>query len=224
MAVSSSGTLAEILDRILDKGTVETNEELQVCCPDCIIDGTSIYVLASVETYLKFAEAYGNLSSACCTHLNASVETTLKFYEAVGSIPNIANCPTNFNECLSDLKSSLTAEGIDRILDKGIVEYGSLSGQSQLCRFNEFVSQSVELDIANTSTKAEVLDRLLDKGVVISCTDGEIIMASVETWLKWNEALGNGGGAVPAIPLTGDTGNTPVVENVTGDTGNTPLV
>lgn len=220
----SRSTIPEILDRILDKGVVQSNEELQICCPECSQDdNTGLYVIASVETYLKFAEAVGltgsggavpalgfgaitpNNDVTCCVHITASVETTLKFNEACGAPTNI-NCPTNFNECVNSIKETLTAEGVDRILDKGIVEFGSLSGLSQVCRLKEFIDLSLELDPLNSSSNAEILDRILDKGIIISCYGTDIIMASVETWLKWAEAVGlTESASVPALSFTGDT-------------------
>ena len=209
----STSTLPQILDRLLDKGIVQTNDELDICCPDCIQDmnsnRVSVYAIASVETFLKFAEALGFTQRAqpaaspllsnfkeqtvatCCTHISASVETSLKFSEAFGNLPNnpTPSCPTNFNSCMNTLKNSLTSEGVDRLLDKGIVEYGSLSGFSQICRIDEFIDLSISLD-PQSATKAEIIDRILDKGLVISCCDDEIVIASIETWLKYAEASG----------------------------------
>lgn len=50
-------TFSEAVDRILDKGVVSYNCKL--CCPDC-----QDYVFASVETFLKYAEAVGLTASA----------------------------------------------------------------------------------------------------------------------------------------------------------------
>ena len=206
MASVVTSTPAEILDRLLDKGNVQSNENLEICCPDCVQvmngNNVSVYVISSVETFLKFAEAIGftmGLKPTCCTHLAASVETTLKFTEAFGIPENpVPTCSKNFNSCINTIKNTLTPEGIDRLSDKGVVEYGSLSGSSQLCRINDFIDLSIELD-PTSSSKEEQLDRILDKGMVISCYDDEIVTASVETWLKWAEANGlTGGGAVPA--------------------------
>lgn len=212
----SYSTISEILDRILDKGIIESNENSEICCPDCIQKSNSdtsfnIYVMSSVETYLKLAEAIGftyGLQQTCCTHITASVETTLKFNEAMGGDANNSlNCPNNYNTCINELKNTLTSVGLDRILDKGIVESGSLNGLSQICKIHEFVNISVSADTYNTYTKDEVLDRILDKGIVISCLNDEIIFGSVETWLKWAEAsnLTFNSGPQPAINFTSDT-------------------
>jgi hypothetical protein len=199
-------TPAEILDLTLDRGIVQSNQNLEICCPDCVQvmngNNVSVYVISSVETFLKFSEAIGftkGLKPTCCTHLAASVETTLKFTEAFGAPQNpVPTCSKNFNSCINTIKSTLTPEGIDRLSSKGVVEYGSLDGSSQLCRINDFIDLSIELD-PTSSSKEEQLDRILDKGMVISCYDDEIVISSVETWLKWAEANGlTGGGSVPA--------------------------
>jgi hypothetical protein len=192
-------TISEILDRMLDKGIIESNENSEICCPDCVQKSNNdtnfnLYIMSSVETYLKFADAIGftmGLQPNCCTHITASIQTTLKFNEAMGGDANNSlNCPNNYNTCINELKNTLTAEGLDRILDKGIVEYGSLSGLSQVCKIHEFIDISVSADTLNTYTKDEVINLILDKGIVISCLNDEIIFGSVETWLKWAEASG----------------------------------
>lgn len=210
----------ETLDIILDKGIYETN--CKFCCPDC----DNVYVLASVETFLKFTEAiYGTglgvtcsnqeyFSKGCCTNVHAAVETYLKYEEAVlqnpdtGEIdPNkLADFPTccnGFTECLEELTCWLTsnlnnrsgsaAEILDRIADKGIVEYGNIinnctgSGGSSLCKFAELLAKYYDVDknAQRLSSRAEVMDRILDKGIVVYCNPdlGEIFIGSVETFI-----------------------------------------
>ena len=206
MKQMTMSTITEILDRTLDKGILQTNDELDICCPDCIQDingnNVNIYVISSVETFLKFSEAIGFNKGGiptCCTHLTASVETSLKFSEAFGDLPKnpVPSCPTNYNSCMNTFKNSLTSEGLDRILDKGIVEYGSLSGYSQVCRINEFIDTTINLD-PQSGTKDEIIDRIIDKGIVVSCYNDEIVISSVQTWLKYAEAVINQGGAAQA--------------------------
>jgi hypothetical protein len=210
--------LNEILVNILNQGIVQSNEEGEICCPECNQDDLNIYIFTSVETYLKFAEAMGinESTSNCCVHLTASIETTLKYNEAVGQPTNI-NCPTNFNDCVNTLKTILDSEGIQTMMDKGIVEFGSLSGQSQVCRIYDFINLSRELDPSNQFTTSEILSNILDLGIVISCDpDNNLVIASVEEWLKWAEANGfTQAAAVPASIFTDDTitqsGDTPTV-------------
>lgn len=220
-------TPAEIFDRLLDKGYVMPISESSICCPVC-----GPYVLASVETYLKFAEAVGIDSSSpspCCANVFASVETYLKYAEAIGcteSAPvpaksevapfasispdpytgDVCNgCDNGFTEELEELFTILPDEpdSIDRVLDKGVVEHGSLnvdlsSNISDLQAMLEAWAAVTPPPPAG-STTSEMLDRILDKGIVIQCYRGQIIIASVETYLKWAEAMGlTQSAAIPA--------------------------
>lgn len=197
----AKSTLAEILDRILDKGITQNDEEGELCCPDCNQDGLNVYVIASVETFLKFMEAIpvNSQNSDCCLNSISSVETNLKLVEAFGTSYLGKNCPTNFDDCWNTINQSLSAEGSDRILDKGIVEFGSIKGVSKLCDIYNFCVSSATLN--NDSTVVEVFDRVMDKGIVISCDeDRNFVTASVETWITYWEAVG-GTPVVPAINL-----------------------
>lgn len=141
------------LDRLLDKGIVETNCKL--CCPDC----DNIYVFASVETFLRFTEEiYGisvigmgqdlecqnqsDFQKGCCTNIHASVETWLKVNEGLfmdqnGDIDpdrqaNFPSCCNGFTECVEELNCWVTQNVrnsevvVDILIDKGIVEYGNI--------------------------------------------------------------------------------------------------
>jgi hypothetical protein len=175
-----------------------------------------LYFLAGVETsinllgYLNLTDnppvpasplMVGNPESKtdCCLHYEASVETSVKLGEALGyDIPNnFKSCSTNFEDCINDLINSFTSDDVDRILDKGIVEYGSFSGQSKICELKTFIDLAYNSQDKIVSTKAEILDRILDKGIVVSCYNGEMSISSVETFLKWYDGYIN---PVPAVP------------------------
>jgi hypothetical protein len=186
---STNSSPAEVLDIILDKGLI-IPESAEVCCPTC-----NPYVFASVETFLKFAEAVNcgtPGTCTCCSRVNASVETYLKYAEAVGN--EIESCENNeaFMDCLEEIQNQLSLPEINILLDKGIVEYGSLGtpASTQLCLINTFALSAFNIQTGNTSTYFEIITRILDKGIVIDCTGTETIIASVETYLKWAEAVG----------------------------------
>jgi hypothetical protein len=204
--------LSEIIDRIIDKGITLSFESNDLCCPDCLQDippipaspmltthevndgNYRLYFLASVETSLKLLDSVGLTQSPyeldCCLHYEASVETGLKLAEAIDyDIPNnLKSCSTNFNSCIDYLMDSFTSEDVDRVLDKGIVEYGSISGQSQICTIKDYIDLAYNSQDKIESTKVEILDGLLDKGLVVSCYNGEMSISSVETFLKWYES------------------------------------
>jgi hypothetical protein len=202
--------MSEVLDRILDKGVTLSFDSNDLCCPDCLqdvaaipaspmltthevnVDNYRIYILSSVETFItRYLTPTGLINNSseldCCLHVNASIETTTDLGDALNQdIPNnFESCSTNFNSCVDDLLSSFTPEEVDRVLDKGIVEYGSISGQSQICLLKSFIDLSYNSQDKITSTKAEILDRFLDKGIAISCYNGEMSISSVEPFVNY---------------------------------------
>jgi hypothetical protein len=276
--ISRGSSFPEVLDRILDKGVINTN--CGICCPDC----EGIYSLASVETQLKLLEALGltysgavpasplgavtqvsggsNNNSPCCSNVYASVETWLKYAEQMGltlaaavpaspfSLPlgvqtevpfneEVVTCCNGFTECIDDLVCWATRDVtngptvIDRLTDKGIAEYGGIynnctkSSTSSICLLVDLMENkySEYFPAVGTASRAEVIDRIMDKGITISCSsNGEIIIASVETWLKYGEAVGlTDSAAVPALGVTTTTTEiepttTTVIESTTTTT------
>jgi hypothetical protein len=217
------GPLVDILNDFLGNGIVQSNENIELCCPDCSVflnnERFGVYVLASVETYLKYAEGTGcttpvpvpamsgtteqplgfteaeeiainNAACNCCMHIFASVETELKLLEAIGGPPYNQEefCSENFISCLNELLSGITSDDYSRIIDKGIVEYNSFFNSSQICLINQFINTMTTLDPA--TSKIDLIDTILDYGIIVSCYDDEIVIASVETWLKWAEGSG----------------------------------
>lgn len=157
----------DAVDRILDKGIVMP--DCDFCCP--CPDGT--YVLASVETFLKWAEAVAPIEvpGRCCNEFSPAIE--------------------GFLDCHGQ-----SAEGWDRLLDKGIVEWGLIENNSQLPYIFQWIDQILISGGAGSVSASEIIDRIIDKGIVIYCNEetGEIVIASVETYLKYAEAADSGGG------------------------------
>lgn len=177
-----TSTPVEILDRALDFGIVVAIEGDIICCPFC-----NPYVLASAETYVKYAEGVGNDFSDCCSNS----------YWPNGEF-NSNNCPSAGNGFSEDVNSLLQLFtdpiDIDRIKDKGIIESGSLNPDltSNISDLKVLI-QGLFNDPNNDSISSliEILDRILDKGIVIVCLDGNVVIASVETFLRYYEDSGN---------------------------------
>lgn len=205
----------------LEKGVIQSDTGFDL--PD-----NGIYVLSSVETYLKFASAvssgdsttYGVSDPYTLTHpfgstasinvnISSSVETYLKFSEATsGSNLNVSYGLTDFSEnfiSLIDNKSYLDRnsttddEFLDRILDKGIVEFGSFNNKSKLDYYNvmknfnttiEYYLKIAESDgmMDETFYKTILLGGsvmgLLDYGIAVYKFNGIISISSVESLLK----------------------------------------
>jgi hypothetical protein len=181
-----NNTYSEVLDSILDEGIVTNN--YGYCCPECGQE----YVFASGETFLKYAEAAGllNQSSDCCMNIDASIETYLKFLEALGWTPTACNTDI----CSDELEDYVGVTIYDNLRDIGMIEYSSLLGGSFMCKLLDWKGI-----VTITPTEfGELVESFLEKGLVVSCLDGNIIISSVETYLKYAEAVGLTPSALPA--------------------------
>lgn len=169
---NSPSDIIENLNEILDKG--EVSSLCTDCCP-C----NNTYVFGSVETALLFFEATGWIEfSKFCNNSNVGYS----WY---------TNCCTD--TCLEKLSNYL-GEYASTILDKGIFEYSLLGGKSMTCiLYDWFVENEVSPEDAGA-----MLSGILDKGVVFYCNKDNTlnngnqsnqILASVETYINWAEAL-----------------------------------
>ena len=150
-------TILQNIQSYLNAGSNDV--ECNTCCPDC----GDIYVFAGVETFLKFAEAAG-----------------------VTSDPVISETPCCYERCITELYDYVgSAENIESILIKGIVEYSTIQGKSFVCLLLDFATEN---DLSGDEL-AELIVYILDLGVVVSCINGNTIVSSVETWLRWAEAM-----------------------------------
>lgn len=138
----------------LEIGIVENN------CAPCCIDCGEIYVLASVETYLKLWESLGGepgCDNKCCS-----------------------------NTCINDLKIIVGDDAFEYLLDKGFTEYSTINGKSYLCDILEYAKNNN----ASAQDVFELVNVLLDVGIVIYCDGKSKITASIETFLLYAEGLG----------------------------------
>lgn len=203
----------ECMNRVLEKGIVFSEKS------DSINHGTfsftngeleGFYIIASVETYLKYAEAVG----AGIGNIYSSNETALKAFESAGTSPGgrisvdgieVANNISSGSELF--LSSIMKIEDIsiyDEIhREKGIIESSYLrysdsegerlaleeipTGFSFLKKLINHYSSGV---LGTASGFGEVVDRILDKGLVIKINPTYVCVASVETYLKLAEGVG----------------------------------
>ena len=207
-------SFAECMDRVLDKGIVFSEKS------DSINHGTfsftngeleGIYVIASVETYLRYAEAVG----AGIGNIYSSNETALKAFEVAGTSPGgrisvdgieVANNISSGSELF--LSSIMKIEDIsiyDEIhREKGIIEssylrYSDSEGMERLALeeiptgfsfLKKLINHYSSGVLGTASGFGEVVDRLIDKGLVIQINPTYVCVASVETYLKLAEAVG----------------------------------
>ena len=103
------------------------------------------------------------------------------------------NCLSNdicsSDECLLDLYNYFSEEDFIRLLDKGIVETGSISSYSAICQIRDIL-----IDLNPNITPFEVfqyIEVILDAGIVIKIENGcSTRNTSVETYLKDTEQEG----------------------------------
>jgi len=199
-----------IFSNQLENGFLNPTGNPNVCCPSC-----GPYVIASAETMLKFLEAVGYRFNCCdcCLNAYATSETMLQFKEGIGvsskeesalasstltpsasTIPDnqlYLSCTNHFVEEIESLNTLLTPAEKLTIADKGISEYGSLNHD-----FTSNVSDLKTMLMAFYNATGNLLGyepmliNLLDQGMVVDCRYGETIIANVEGYLKWAEAVG----------------------------------
>jgi len=198
----SSGSTVEDFDRVLDKGLVYSSQPSDVYVgggqPVIGSEIEARYILASVETYLKYAEVVGDKRGS----VYASVETYLKYAEATSGSERESKF---FLPSINKLREVTIGDTINSILDKGLVENSyfrltknnievvsnkneSLGNFNLLSRLiSDYYSGFLGLDIADFESLVSII---LDKGIVIYLSSQKTVVASVETYLKYAEAVG----------------------------------
>ena len=133
--------------------------ECNTCCPEC----GDIYVFASAETFSLFSEA-----------------------QTSGPDPVFSETPCCYERCITELYDYVgSAENIESILHAGIVEYSTIQGKSFVCLLLDFATEN---DLSGDEL-AELIVYILDLGVVVSCINGNTVVASLSTWLTWADAM-----------------------------------
>jgi hypothetical protein len=170
-SIISSGDVASI-DRILDKGLISSDCH---CCP-CPEDETNLYFLGSIEEFLFLNEVYGGFQNAtCCSEFNNAINE-MKCHLDVGPI-RIGN--------------SSWPTALDYILEKGIVEFGLINGESQLPFILNWYNSNISFLQKKKIQLVEIFEVIFNKGLVLSCNqfNAGSVLASVETYLKAAESI-----------------------------------
>jgi hypothetical protein len=181
-------------DELLDEGFSTSAYTQTICCDECDLSGTTVF--ASIETFLKYAEAVSLTYDGtcpvsgltCCISAYGNINSydiLLNSLGATGDPPfqnciNIVNdCPyLDFNTVLNRIISEFGYNTTKVILDKGVVLLGNISIKCLLDY----------LDTKSENFRGLFLLKLLDKGMIYDCQNEKF--AGVETWLKYAEAVG----------------------------------
>jgi hypothetical protein len=169
-------TADEAFDYVMDKGIV-----VSANIPN------NTYILASVETFLKYYEANGNASN---WDVIASVETYLKLTEAAGG-QGPERQSKSFVPSVEKILDIVPNDA--QIIDKGIVE--SVEGEYSALRILLGEIQSSNWAVRSNMSVQEITEilanKIFDKGIVFLPLFGvEVCIASVETALKYLEQRG----------------------------------
>jgi hypothetical protein len=183
--------LTAALIETLNAGIIISNNK-NLCCPDC---KRGVYFLGSAENFIILNES--SVTFCCLEHLS-SVETWLTVLESLGGT-DIPCCHTDFNEAVQQwIESSSSSSAnfyLDDLIDLGILESSSFNGYSGLgILFNYLQLTHPEL---TDEDYLNILGVIVNLGIVIQCNGCEMIISSTETYLKWAEATGGGGGPLP---------------------------
>lgn len=181
-----------------------------ICCPDCVYpnENQTIYTICSAENAISLYENLGSeFFSTCCFNLYSSNSTYTNFLEGIGgSIPNTeiqffgdntlvkttgsTLCENNnFIECLTSISG--ISDDFSSILDRGIVEIGTINNQSGLCWLYDYF---IEQGISSSDVQDFMLNILTcndtDCGITIFCNKDEIVFGSVKSLLFYWEGRG----------------------------------
>ena len=201
-------TIFDNLGDVLDIGYF--GSRFGICCPDCQYNGTtSIHFLGNGVRFLQMFEGVGGCAmTGCCFNLYSTNETFLNIDEAVDlssffpdlSIEEVDGnilvtstgetaCENNdFYSCITSLSG--LCDDFSVFLDAGIIEIGTLSGQSAICILKDYIiNQSI-----SPSDAQNLIDLFFDtsvnsKGMITFCEDDTIFIGSLESFLNINEAL-----------------------------------
>jgi hypothetical protein len=174
-------TLLEALEFRLNQGfALASNPNL--CCPDCE-DGP--HILASAETYLKYAEAVGSAETCCVNYFGTNRLISENYTNC---------CESDFTDAVSlwidtaaplGNQEDLTLTGI---IERGIIEVSTFSNCSSLGILFRYLQSKHRTITSKDYT--DILAFLLDRGVVTFCDGCAIYMLTVEDYLKYREAVG----------------------------------
>jgi hypothetical protein len=177
-------------------GGISISNNKNLCCPDC---KNGIYYLGGAELFIELHEFLIKSSTRiCCLEHASTIETWLKVLEATEN--QYKCCDTDFNEAVQQWFNASSSSSVnfylDDILTIGVLESSSFNGYSGLgILFNYLQLNYPEL---TSEDYLNILGVIVNLGIVIQCNDCEMIIASVETYLKWSAAVSNSGKAAMA--------------------------
>ncbi len=189
----------EALVRVLDEGFILNS--CGMCCPSCtyiftngkgydsIID--AIFPPPALSDQLLEANESNGADVVCCVNIYGSYMNLLPLlsndsYNLL-CCNEFTNCAESIFEYFSENSCETSAlfeiDDLSTLLitmiENGIVEQGTINGESQVCNIFEYMK-----DYFETPCFLDEFFTILDKGIVIDCTDGRMFISSNETYIK----------------------------------------
>jgi hypothetical protein len=202
----------------LDQGEIIFNNE------ELLFPENEIYVLSSIESYLKFQEGLSlEYLNGRKINVASNVNEYLKFLEAATNeeidynYTNSTGFIDQYLELINDTtyfkEGELQRKGdfLDRLNVTGIVEMGQIGEGSKLVYSH--ILKNIILGIEqwlvlaessgsdNDPILREIFLLILKRGIVVREYKGNLIIASVEEYLKFAEALGPGSNIVDYVEV-----------------------
>jgi hypothetical protein len=189
----------EALERVLDNGFILNS--CGMCCPPCsyiftngegynyIID--AIFQTVTLSDQLLEANESNGADVTCCVN-------TYGFY--IHPFPLLNNnsynllCCNEFTNCAESIFEYFSENSCETsalweiddlstllitIIGNGIVEQGTINGESQVCNIFEHMK-----DYFETPCFLDEFFTILEKGIVVDCTDGRMFISSNQTYLN----------------------------------------
>lgn len=203
---SPSSNDQDIIDRwhyVLNKGIALTAVTYNLCCEDCSSSTSGVTSLSSCDKFNSLVEAMGLTQNCeitgytCCISVyggSLKVNSVYQTLRLTGVPPpctlSINNCIyLDFNTIFNRMISEFGYNSTKIIKDNGAAMFGNTSIKAILDY----------LDTKSENFRELFLIELLQEGVVYDCR-GLGIIASVETYLKYAEAVGLTNPGSPVTP------------------------
>jgi len=184
LAINASPTQTPIdllasITSVLTNGVILT--ECDLCCPDCT-SNLDPYVLGNTVNFLDVIAFQGQgWTASCCLNVESSVIAYDTFIKVNPRIKWV-DCCNDFNTCVADISDAVAT--FPDMLIEGILEYGTLDKNTSVCILLETLQA-----ITPALTPAQLQDLISDiltLGIVVQCSDGQILISSIDTYINYN--------------------------------------
>lgn len=184
MAINASPTQTPVdilasITSVLTNGIILT--ECDLCCPTCGTNNEP-YVLGNTINFLEVITYLGQTwTHSCCLNVESSVIAYDTFIKANPRIEWV-DCCNDFNTCVSNIADAVPT--FPDMLITGILEYSTLDENTSVCILLETL-QAILPSFTPTQLQ-DMLTDILDLGIVVQCSNGQIMISSIDTYINFN--------------------------------------